>query len=75
MPRFKIIPKNQPLASAEIIAPDAKTALDVVASFASQEADVEQDDGSRFSIRQDGNGVWTISARLRKVRKTLHLVQ
>lgn len=65
MPRFEIIPKDQPEAAIEIDCLDAGSALLIANQIGCNEADVHEDGAYRFSVRTLGGktSFWQIFQR------------
>ena len=62
MPRFKIIPSDPKYSASEIVAPNAAAILSAVAELDGS-ADVLEGDAYAFSIRSNGDGLWTVFQR------------
>lgn len=64
MPRYVILPTDQTHSSAEMVAPNPASALDIVSRLDCKEADVLQDGAYLFSVRKSGGtNFWHIFQR------------
>jgi hypothetical protein len=64
MPRYVILPTDQTHSSAEMVAPNPGSALDIVSRLDCREADVLEDGSYLFSVRKSGGtNFWHIFQR------------
>lgn len=64
MPRYLIMPTDQTHSSAEMVAPNPGSALEIVSRLDCKEADVLEDGAYLFSVRKSGGAnFWHIFQR------------